>query len=198
MIIRPLLQFFAVLILCAAPAWAQSDDKTERLGVPGPISFEGQDYALAWTSHPSADYFKQEYLPAGQTPENYTHMFILEVLTSGTTPKDAAGSQIASLDKRKASDPLVFYDAIVNEASGDVILDFLVSAAGKDGKLIVEWNGYRYSPHKGAKPGIVLYAISRRAYGDDAKAFVTALKDWRTKTVSELASFKAPAVTPQP
>lgn len=198
MIVRSLLRVFAVLILFTAPALAQSGDKTERLGVPGPISFEGQDYALAWTSHPSADYFKQEYLPAGQAVENYTHMFILEALTSGITPRDAAGAQIASLDKRKATDPLVFYDAIVNEASGDVILDFLVSATGQDGKLIVEWNGYRYSPYKGAKSGIVLYAISRRAYGDDAKAFVTALKDWRTKTVDELASFKAPAITPQP
>lgn len=198
MIIRPLLRALTILILCAAPAWAQADDKTERLGVPGPIAFEGQDYALAWTSHPSADYYKQEYLPAGQSAESYTHMFIVEAVTSGIAPKDAAGAQIASLNQRKATDPLVFYDAIVNEASGDVILDFLVSAAGKDGKLIVEWNGYRYAPHKGAKPGVVLYAISRRAYGDDAKAFVTALKDWRTKTVNELAGFKAPAVTPQP
>lgn len=196
--IRSLLRTLTILVLCTAPALAQSDDKTERLGVPGPISFEGRDYALAWTSHPSNDYYKQEYLPAGQATETYTHMFILEALTSGTTPKDAAGAQIASLDKRKASDPLVFYDAIVNEATGDIILDFLVSAAGKDGKLIVEWNVYRYSQLKGAKPGIVLYAISRRGYGDDAKAFITALKESRTKTVNELASFNAPAVTPQP
>ncbi|QIG50897.1 hypothetical protein G5V57_26095 [Nordella sp. HKS 07] len=198
MIIGPLLRALAVVIFCAVPAFAQGDDKTERLGVPGPISFEGQDYTLAWTSHPSADYFKQEYLPAGQSSERYTHMFILEALTSGITPKDAAGAQIATLDKRKASDPLVFYDAIVNEASGDVILDFLISATGQDGKLIIEWNGYRYSPHKGEKPGIVLYAISRRAYGDDATVFITALKEWRTKTVNELANFPAPAVTPQP
>lgn len=198
MTIHSLLRILAALVLCAAPAFAQADDKTERLGVPGPISFEGQDYALAWTSHPSADYFKQEYLPAGQAAESYTHMFIIEALTSGITPKDAAGTQIATLDKRKATDPLVFYDAIVNEASGDVILDFLVSGTTKDGKLIVEWNGYRYSPYKESKPGIVLYGISRRAYGDDAKAFVTALKDWRTKTVNELASFQAPAVTPKP
>lgn len=198
MIIRPLLRAFAILVLCAAPVFAQSTDKTERLGVPGPITFEGQDYALAWTSHPSADYFKQEYLPAGQSTESYTHMFILEALTSGVTPKDAAGAQIATLDQRKASDPLVFYDAIVNEASGEVILDFLVSAAGPDGKLIIEWNGYRYAPHKGEKPGIVLYAISRRAYGDDASAFITALKEWRSKTINELASFPAPAVTPRP
>lgn len=198
MIIRPLLRALAVLVLCAAPVFAQGDDKTERLGVPGPISFEGLDYALAWTSRPSADYFKQEYLPAGQSTGRYTHMFILEALTSGITPKDAAGAQIATLEKRKASDPLVFYDAIVNEASGDVILDFLISAAGQDGKMIIEWNAYRYAPHKGEKPGIVLYAISRRAYGDDATAFITALKDWRTKTINELANFQAPAVTPRP
>lgn len=58
-------------------------------------------------------------------------MFIVEAVTSGIGPKDAAGAQVASLNQRKATDPLVFYDAIVNEATGDVILDFLISAAGR-------------------------------------------------------------------
>lgn len=197
MIIRSFLHVLALLVLCAAPVLAQSDDKTERLGVPGPVSFEGLDYALAWTSHPSADYFKQEYLPAGQASESYSHMFLIELVTTGVAPKDAAGAQIASLNERKASDPLVFYDAIVNAATGDVILDFIVSGTTKDGKLIVEWNGYRYSPYKGQKTGITLYGISRRAYGDEAKAFLTALKDWRSKTIEELAKFNAPKVEPK-
>lgn len=42
MIIRPLLRVLTILLLFAAPAWAQADDKTERLGVPGPISFEAR------------------------------------------------------------------------------------------------------------------------------------------------------------
>ena len=66
-------------------------------------------------------------------------------LTANVTPKDAAASQIAMLNERKAKDPLVNHEANVNEATGEVMLDFLVSGASK-GKLVVEWNAYRYAP----------------------------------------------------
>ena len=62
----------AVLPLAAAPALAQAVD---HLGVPGPIALGGQSYALAWSSQPSPDYTKQEYVPVGQTVEALLHLF---------------------------------------------------------------------------------------------------------------------------
>jgi hypothetical protein len=186
------------MALVVASAASESNDKTDRLGVPGPIAFEGRDYALVSTSHPQADYFQQEYLPSGQSLDNYTHMFLIETLTANVTPKDAAASQIAMLDQRKGKDPLVNHEANVNEATGEVMLDFLVSGAS-NGKLVVEWNAYRFAPLKGNKPGVVLHGISRRAYGEeDAKKFLTGLKDWRSDAKNALTGFNAPAVNPQP
>lgn len=198
---RPIMQFIAAtlfLALAITPAASQSNDKTERLGVPGPVVFEGRDYALASTSHPKAEYFLQEYLPAGQGLNSYTHMFLIEALTVNATPKDAAASQIAMLNERKGKDPLVNHEANVNEATGEVMLDFLVSGAD-NGKIVVEWNAYRYTPLKGSKPGVVLHGISRRAYGeDDAKKFLTGLESWRADAKKALTGFNAPAVNPQP
>jgi hypothetical protein len=198
---RHFLHFIVLALFAAfamAPASGQSNDKTERLGVPGPLAFDGQNYALAWTAHPSAEYFKQEYLPAGQGLDSYTHMLLIEALTSNVTPKDAAASQIAMLKERKAKDPLVNHEVRVHEQTGDVVLDFLVSGAA-NGKIIVEWNAYRYATLKGNKRGIVLHGISRRAYGEDAaKNFLTGLKDWRTKAISELVRFETPALEPKP
>src|SRR5262245_27005318 len=104
MIIRPLFSiiaatiFMTLSVLSAASQGTETSQgaaKTDKLGVPGPVNFEGQNYELATTTHPQPNYFKQEYLPAGQGPDTYTRMFLIETLTSGASPKDAAASQIA-------------------------------------------------------------------------------------------------------
>ena len=76
--------------------------------------------------------------------------------------------------------------------------DFLISGAAND-KVVVEWDVYRYVPIKGEKPGVVLYGISRRAYGEtDGRAFLTGLKDQRPNTIKTLARFDVPEIKPKP
>ncbi|KKC31227.1 hypothetical protein [Devosia psychrophila] len=170
----------------ALPAFGQED----AVGIPGPISFQETDFALAWTSHPFPAYFKQEYLPEGETVEAYNQMFMVDVLTEGGTPETTAADVIAGLEERKANDPVVNYAMVANDATGELILDFLVSDSST-GTIIVEWNAYRYVPYG---EGFVLYAISRRAYGDLASDFIGGLKDWRTASISALASMELPDV----
>ncbi|HYM87460.1 MAG TPA: hypothetical protein VET30_12095, partial [Pseudoxanthomonas sp.] len=126
-------------------ARSPSPPTEERIGVPGPIKFGAQSFALAWTSHPVPTQYKQEYLPAGETVDRYSSMLMIDVTTSATTAKALAGKMIESLKARKATDPVVNYDVISNPASGELILDFVLSATGADGKDIIEWNAYRYS-----------------------------------------------------
>jgi len=202
MIIRSLLHFIAAALftaLAALPAASQSADKTDRLGVPGPVSFEGQNYVLAAAAHPQPNYFKQEYLPAGQGPDSYTHMFLIETLTEGAAPNDAAASQIAMLNERKAKgDPLVNHEVKFNDATGEIFLDFLISGSS-NGQVVVEWDAYRYVPIKGEKPGVILYGISRRAYGEtEGRAFLSGLKEQRPNTLKTLTSFDVPEITPKP
>ena len=193
----PHLIIAAILFLAAAifPAASEETSNVDRLGVPGPVSFDGKDYALAAASHPQDNYFKQEYLPAGQGLDTYAHLFVIEAVAANITPKEAAATQIASLEQRKAKDPAVNHAVTVNEATGEVMLDFLISGAS-NGQIAVEWDAYRYAPLKGSKPGVIIYGISRRAYGEtDARSFLTGLKDWRDDAIKTLVAFNAPAVT---
>lgn len=173
-------------VILAMPAAAQED----AIDIPGPISFESTDFALVWTSNPAPTYFKQEYLPEGETVETYGQMFMVDVLTEGATPESAAAEMIASLDQRKADDPVVNYAMVANEETGELILDFLLSDAST-GTVIVEWNAYRYVPYG---QGFVLYAISRRGYDDAATEFVSDLADWREASIAALATMELPAV----
>lgn len=177
-------------IVVAGPATAQT--AKDYLRVPGPITLQGQDYSLVWSSSPSPTYFKQEYLPAGQNVQAYQNMFIVEAVTAPVSPAQAAGSQVEMLKQRKAADPIVNYDIVANDKTGEILLDFLMSDSST-GTLIVEWNAYRYTQ---LGQGTALYAISRRAYGDKAKAFIGGLKQSRPVDIKALAEMALPAIKP--
>lgn len=184
-----LLRLAAITATAAAlimPALAQE----EALGIPGPITFEDTTFALVWTSHPTETYYKQEYLPEDQALESYAEMFMIDVLTEGATPESAAADMIAGLEQRKADDPVVNYAMVANDATGELVLDFLLSDTST-GTIIVEWNAYRYVPYG---DGLALYAISRRGYGDDASGFIRELAGWRTGSIQSLAEMELPEV----
>jgi hypothetical protein len=180
----------ATALLFSASA-ASGENAAERLSVPGPISFHGEDFVLSWASHPYPHYYKQEYLPAGQSSEHYTAMVLLDANVANDDVRAAAAATVDMLHKRKASDPLVNFSEIENPKTGEIIVDFILS----DGD-IVEWNAYRYAAWKGddGKRGVILFGISRRAYGDDVDAFLATLKAARPADIDALAKADMPAV----
>jgi hypothetical protein len=179
----------AVLIFaCLGLASAQAQD--DAVGVPGPIVFEDETFDLVWTSHPTDVFYKQEYLPDGQGVEAYGQMFMVDVLLDGTTAEAAAANMIAGLQQRQATDPVVNFDVIQNNSTGEIILDFLLSDEST-GTVIVEWNAYRYVP---LDNGLAMFGISRRGYGDDVEGFLADLADWRLSSIDALANLDLPAI----
>lgn len=187
-------------------AWAQqqatgnarADSVVDRLSFPGPIAFNGETYRLSWSSHPKPHYYKQEYLPAGQTSERFQRMMLVEVIAQGVNINDAVAAKVGMLNTRKATDPTVNFAVVKNPKTGEVILDFILSAENPKGNDIIEWNAYRYAALKGkdGASGVLLLGISRRAYGDDATDFLRRLKPERPVEINALATFPLPVVKP--
>jgi hypothetical protein len=102
------------------------------------------------------------------------------------------------LNKRKSTDPTVNFAAFKNPKNGEIILDFVLSAKDPKGEDVVEWNAYRYAAwrDKGGESGVLLFGISRRAYGDDATDFLRGLKSVRPAEIKALASYPLPVVRP--
>lgn len=168
---------------------------TDYLGLPGPIELSGEQYELAWSSNPQDNYIKHEYIPAGQTVEAFEDMVILETLIGEIAPLQAAAAQVENLNQSRSNDPLLNMDLIENEATGEALLDFLISATTAEGENIVEWNAYRYAPYTNAQgaSGILLFAVSHRAYGDEnSRAFLESLGSLRTDQIQALASAPLP------
>jgi hypothetical protein len=128
----------SALLVVAIMAAHAAAEVADYIGVPGPIEFAGKSYELAWSSQPADNYVKQEYVPSGQNVETYAQMLLVEVVTGKTKVIDAVRSQVDMLNRRKGSDPLVNMSVIENKATGEALLDFIVSSKNAKGEYIVE------------------------------------------------------------
>jgi len=183
-----------LLLICRI---ARSDGAVDRLSLPDSIAFNGESYRLSWSSHPTPNYYKQEYLPAGQTSERFQRMVLIEATVRGVDVNGAVAAQISMLNKRKLTDPTVNF-AVLKNPNGEIILDFILSAQDAKGEDTVEWNAYRYAALRGngGESGVLLFGISWRAYGDDTPNFLRKLKSARPAEINALATFPLPAVRP--
>lgn len=185
------------IFMCSAFSYSQSVPAKDYLNVPGPLQFRQVAYKLAWTTHPQANYYKQEYLAPGQSLEKFKNLVTIDVLTGSTTPKDAAGAKIAELKQLKATNPIVNYQ--VFEKDGEVLLDFLISENTPDGRSVsvVERNVYRYKSFKdkNGKAGLLLFAASERAYGKDIDQFFAHLKAHHGDLLNAVAGDALPTIT---
>ena len=167
------------------------------LNTPAALSFNNLTYGLSWTSHPSPEYYKQEYIPKGETVEKFTSMLMLEVLTSNVNLKDVVANKMTELRQMKARNPYIKFETTNDPATGEHILDFIVTANSQDGQiLIAERNVYRYNtfPTKNGGKGVLLLGMSMRSYGAEAKKFLAAVEAGRPALVKKVKEFKIPAV----
>lgn len=190
---------FSALMVLLLPPGATSRRPAavkEYLSVPGPLRVGDTDFKLAWSSHPTATYYKQEYVPAGELVEKYNQMAMVEVVVGDLSPKDAVAAQISTIEARKQTDPAAEYYVMENAGTGEMLLDFAMSVGPPEALTIAEWNAYRYqrfedqSGHK----GVLLVAISKRGYGLKAAKFLVGAKAKRADAVRALATYKMPTI----
>src|SRR5215831_12376858 len=189
---------FSAHVMLSDVRVARSDSAVDRLSLPDSVEFNGESYRLSWSSHPTLNYYKQEYLPPGQTSERFQRMVLIEATVRGVDINDAVAAQVNMLNKRKSSDPTVNFATLKNPKNGEIIFDFILSAQDPKGEDVVEWNAYRYAAlrGKGGASGVLLFGISRRAYGDDGPNFLRRLKSARPVEINALAANPLPVVRP--
>ncbi|MES2847673.1 MAG: hypothetical protein V4685_01345 [Bacteroidota bacterium] len=198
MIVKTKLIATVVSFLIAVVSTAQSSKPvTEYLNVPGPLVLNKESFNLTWSSHPSANYYKQEYIGAKDKIEKFKKMLMVEVLIGEVKAADLAKAKVAELTQLKLTNPMVNHEMF--QKDGEIIIDFLISDNSPDGKTvnIIERNVYRYKDitEKNGKNGVMLFAASERAYGNAVDTFLSALKKNKSVLLNAVAAFIIPQIT---
>ena len=170
----------------------------DYLNVPGPIVFDNNSFNLSWSAHPSANFYKQEYIVKGDIEGKYKTMVLIDVITGQQSVKSIVAAKVEELKTMKETNPVVNYEVINNPSTGEYLLDFLLTANASDGTInIVERNVYRYKTFatKTGQKGVVLFGISTRGYGAGVDKFFAALKINRKDLINKVAQFKMPEIS---
>ena len=178
-----------ILMMTCVMAFSQ-EEIVDYLHVGKTLKFQGKKFELKWSQHPMEVYYLQEWLPKGETFDNYEQMLSVSLAFSeALTVQYAVEAKIQELEERKKSDKCCNY--LVYENDGEYLIDFLVSD-GADGKLnCVEVDIHHYKPVTvNGKKAIQLNFYSRRAYGDDIIPFLESLKDKKDDWIKELTQMK--------
>ena len=166
------------------------------LNTPTQIKLNGTDYTLSWSSHPSENYYKQEYIPQNNELETYKEMISVDLVTGPLTAKDAVDQKIQEIEARKATDRVSNYALKEDKETKELILDFMMSE-GSGESTILEWNVYRYANYEDAagNKGISLFSLSKRGYGIGVAQFGPDIRDNRPKYMADFIALPRPIIS---
>ena len=168
----------------------------DRIGVKGPLVFSKIVYDLSWADKPNDNYYIQEYLPKGEKTESFRHMLTIHLFTLNVTVEDAVNQKVKELEERKKTDITCNYQVSKSPDGKEFLVDFLLSESKNDEMTIIEFNIYRYKQVvlSNNKKAILVYAYTKRAYGDDITPFLKNLKPERTEMLNKMAVVGMPEV----
>jgi len=189
-IYRPYFTLLIVLFAAMSNTIIHAQPTSNAPSPPGSIQFMGETFSLRWESHPTPDHHLYEYFPPNQNRPRYHTMLLLDKVTNGLTPSEAVNQKMEFLKQRKGTDPVVTFDFFKHEASGEFILDFLVSENINGIGDVLEWDVYRYIP---IPEGGILIGHSARAYNEeDGTDLLTTRTEFRQQIINALASLSVP------
>lgn len=163
-----------------------------HLSLPEHINFAGERYHLAWSGR-NDTVIKQEYVRAGERPQAYTRMLIVELRAASATAQQFARTMADGIDQRN-QDPFATQSMVVTD-DGEVYLEFALSEPSADGGLVFEWNVYRMVD---VVPNVfATVALSRRPAGSNREAInalIDAINSQRLEDIRALSEFPFNAI----
>jgi len=172
----------------------RNENIKDYLSIGENLNFNTENYKLKWSSNPSSNYYKQEYLRKDDNLPKYEKMVVIEAIKGKITVKQASNIKINELKNWEKRNPIIKYQKFENKDKNEIIIDFILS----DRKSIYEWNVYRYQEQKN-KTGnyMVLYSYSYRNYisqKKDVNKFLDFIKETRIHIINKVGKVEIPKV----
>ncbi|GAB3782928.1 hypothetical protein GCM10028818_39800 [Spirosoma horti] len=195
---NPLLITILTLLSLSGASYGQAKKSAVNfLGIEGPLSVQKKVYQLAWSAHPDASLYKQEYIAAGDRFPNFNSLVMVDFVLTASTVDQVVSTKIHQLETLKATNPSVNFNLLSNAATGEKMIDCLIGqTAADDQNSLVERTVYRFKSvkTKAGQSGVLLFAVSTRSYGKDVTPFLVRLKADKPLLVNEVAKLAMPTI----
>ena len=180
--------FLSLTVLAQSPV--------ERLGVTACLEFDKTTFKLSWSDKPNDNYLIQEYLPEGETTAYFKQMLTIHLFITDIKTKDAVKKKVNELILRKKTDSTCNYQVTESPDGKEFLVDFILGESKNNKMTIVEFNVYRYKQIQISKKqkAILIYAYSKRSYGDEITDFFNTLGKDRGKYLNEMISTGLPDI----
>ncbi|MFO0943586.1 MAG: hypothetical protein U0930_22855 [Pirellulales bacterium] len=159
---------------------------------PTTVDFRGESYQLAYVAespNPQDGRVINEYLPNGESLDNWTRLIAVFAYPNLNDGRNLAGQMISAL---KASNPLARYQIHESEDGQRIMLDFITWDTEKS---ITEFNIFIYQKSPDGR-GSIANQFALRAYGrEQGLKFMEALRDTRQQSLESITDFQFPKLT---
>lgn len=171
---------------------------TDRLSIPGPINFYGNEFLLSLSKQNSATWVQQQYIMRDDDINNYKELINISYFDKEIDMEKAVSQKVEFVDKRRSKDKYSFVNVTESPDGKEVIVDYLTTETPKEGEPFAEYNLDRFKNYDiGGKKSFIIFSYSKRLLGD-LKYSAKSLSKERGKLMEAAIKTAIPPVTYKP
>lgn len=173
---------------------------TERLNIPGPLNFYGNEFILALSKQNSATWAQQQYIMRDDELSNYKELINISYFDKEIDMETAIKQKVDFVEKRrdKTQDKYSFVSVTESPDGKEIIVDYLTTTTPTEGEPFAEYNLDRFkSFDTGEKKSFVIFSYSKRIAGD-LKYAAKSLSKERGRLMEAAIKTAIPPVTYKP
>ena len=172
----------------------------DRLNIPGPLTFNGNEYFLTWSKQNSATWAQQQYILRDDDFNNYKELINISYFDKEIDIEMAVKQKVEYVENRKerTQDKYSFVSVTESPDGKEIIVDYLVTVVPKEGESYAEYNIDRFKNFDAnGKKSFLIFSYSKRIAGD-LKYSSKALSKERNKLMEAVITTAIPNVTYKP
>lgn len=172
----------------------------DRLNIPGPLTFNENEYFLTWSKQNSTTWAQQQYLLRDDDFKNYKELINISYFDKEIDIDNAAKQKVEYIEKRKEriQDKYSFVNVTESPDGKEIIVDYLVTVVPQEGESYAEYNIDRFKNFDtNGKKSFLIFSYSKRIAGD-LKYSSKALSKERSQLMEAVITTAIPVVTYKP
>lgn len=174
----------------------KSQEITDRIGVPGPIEFNGTEFLLSWSKQNSKLLYLQQFLPRDEKIENFNQLLNFSYLNKDIELEEAVRQKVAQVQKLQENMKNTIVNVTESPDGKEFIIDYTLAETPEKGNAFLEYNINRFKKTGTDNKSLLVLAYSKRIYGDTKYASKVIAKD-RNNLMFAMTQYQIPTITLQ-